>query len=130
MWKNSSWVRSFSFKEMNVVHKEQIHLPVTPPEVGSGALLDCVDQFVHELLGGDVGDPLGGVGFQDSVSDGVHEVGLAQSHATVKEEGVVHPGRVFGHTGTGCGGQLIVPAHHEPVEGIAPIQPRIGRLAG
>ena len=57
------------------------------------------------------------------LSNGVHEMRLAQPHATVDEERVVRPRRRFGDGTTGGMGKLIRGSYDEAVEAVTRIQP-------
>ena len=56
------------------------------------------------------------------MADGVHEVGFAQPHAAVDEQGVVGVGRGLGHRQGRRVGKAVAAAHHKGVEGILRVQ--------
>ena len=60
----------------------------------------------------------------DGVAHRVHQVGLAQAHAAVDEQGVEVVAGVVGHRGGRGVGQVGARAHHEVVEGVVGIQVR------
>ena len=105
--------------ELDIVHHQHVHVPVFVAELGVGVLLDRLDQLIGKGLAGHVDDLKGGEGFLDLVADGVHQMGFAQAHAPVHEQGVVGPGWAVRH-GPGRGiGEIVGGADDEIIEGIA-----------
>ena len=62
---------------VDIVHQEHVDAAVLLPEIQDLAVLDVVDELVHELFGGDEEDLEAMMLAQGVVADGVHEVGLA-----------------------------------------------------
>src|SRR6185369_12506074 len=58
------------------------------------------------------------------VTDGLHEVGLAHSDATVEEERIVGLGGRFGDGQRGCVCELVSASDDKSVEGVARVQLR------
>jgi len=121
VWKNSSWVLSRP-DELNIVHHEDIHVAETVAELGVAVLLDGGDQLVGEVFAGDVEQPLFRVLLLHIVADGVHQVGLAQAHAAMDEQGVVGIGGGLGHGQGGGMSKAVVAAYHKGIEGILGVQ--------
>ena len=70
----------------------------------------------HELLGRQVGDPTLRLGFADVPGDGVHQVGLAQTHTAVEEQRVEGDLGALGHAPGGGVGEFVGLADHEVLE--------------
>ena len=82
---------------VDVVHEQDVDAPVFLAELQDLAVLEMVDEVVHELLGRDVEDLQPLVALLERVmADGVHEVGLAEPGPAVDVERVVGLGRVLG----------------------------------
>jgi hypothetical protein len=92
----------FAGQELDVVDEQDVDGAVPVAEVVGLVLLDGRDHLVGEFLRGDVGD-LGRtpVALAHGMADGVHEMGLAQTHAAVEEERVVGLARGVGHRAAG-----------------------------
>ena len=109
-------------KELDVVDEEDVGLPVALPEFDERIVLDGVDELVGERLAGHIHD-LGRFALaENGVPDGVHEMGLAQTHASVNEERIVG---ARGRIGDGLArrlGELIVRSHDKGVETIARVE--------
>ena len=80
------------------------------------------DELVGEGFAGHVQDPGGGIVFLHRVADGVHEMGLAQAHAPIEEQGIIGMARGLGHRLGGGVGYPVGVAHHEGIEGIPGVQ--------
>ena len=87
-------------------------------ELHVAVLLDGGDQLVGEVFAGDVHQPHLRILLLHIVADGVHQVGHAQTHAPVDEQGVVRLRRGFGHRQGGRVGKAVAVAHHKGVKGI------------
>ena len=83
--------------ELDIVDQKDVDLAVAAAELVDPALLDAGDELVGELLAGRVGHLLAREPRDHLVPDGVHQVGLAESHAAVQEERVVCVTRALGH---------------------------------
>ena len=75
------------------------------------------DHVADESLGVNVGHARFRIARLDGVTDGLHEMRLAETHAAVDEQRVVGAARILGHLhGRGLG-ELVALAFHEPAEG-------------
>ena len=113
-------------KELDVVDHQDVGLTVAPAESNQGVVLDGVDELVGELLAAEIDDAGTLLHREDVVADRLEEVGLAETAATIDEEGVVGPGR---GVGDGLGGgvcELVVGADNEASEGVGGIHSRRG----
>jgi hypothetical protein len=63
-----------------------------------------------------------GLSLQQRIAHGVHQVRLAQAHAAVDEQRVVHDPRRAGHVQRGGAGHLVGAAGHQGVEGQRGVQ--------
>jgi hypothetical protein len=79
---------------------------------------------VHELLGREVKHAQFRAANLHLMRDGVHQVGLAQPDAAIKEQRVERDRPAFGHPAGGSMGQFVRLADDEAVEGEACIQRR------
>ena len=105
-----------SGQELHVVDEQHVDGSVLVPELAHLRCLDGGDHLVHELLRGEVGDPLLREAPTYLVADGVHEMGLAQPDPSVEEERVVGlAGRIRDRHRGGVGEAGVV-AHHEGAE--------------
>ena len=96
--------RFFSYYKLYVIDEQDIDGPVfvaQPCHGGSITGTDRFDDFVCELLTGDVEDPLGRTHLQNIVADRMHQVRFAKSRASVEEEGIIGISGRFGHSDTG-----------------------------
>jgi hypothetical protein len=123
VWKNSSWMRSLPAQELHVVEQQHVDVAVALPEAGEAVLLQRLDEFVGELLGGEVGDLGIGVVAENAVPDGMHEVGLAQAGVAVNEQRVKGLRGRLGHGERRRVGELVVGADDEVLERV----PRVER---
>jgi hypothetical protein len=111
---------------MDVVHQEEIHVgAVAAPELGHGPAVNTLDHLVDELLGTHVEHPGFRVAFNNDVSDGLHQVGLAQPGSSIDEERVIGLAGRLGGGVRRSGGELVGLADDEGVEGI----PLVERLS-
>ena len=108
--------------ELDVVHQQHVDGAVLLPEGGKAVEADGVDHLVDEAVGGDVEQVQALLTGLDVVTDGVHEVGLAQADSAVDEERVVGLAGDLRHRPRGGVGKLVGRAHHEAVEGVLRIQ--------
>jgi hypothetical protein len=103
--------------ELDVVYQQDINIAELAAELFGAPPPDGADELVGELLGADVeGAEVVGAG---GVVDGVQQVGLAQPHPAVEEEGVIALTGVFGGAQRGGVGQAVAVADDEGVEGVA-----------
>ena len=117
----------FSYNKLHVVDEQYVDVAVLVPEIVHGrgiTVTDGVDELVGEHLGGDIQHPGLGIRLQDIVGDGMHQMGLPQSYASVQEQRIVQFPGGLGHSQRRCMGEGIVLAHHEGVEGVTGVQAR------
>src|SRR5690606_18127823 len=117
-----------TLEEVHVVHEQQVDLPVAALELLLRAALDCRDQVVRELLGANEGDSRLRPEQLDFVSDGLHEVRLAQPRVAVNEQRVVEAPGGLRYGMRRCISQLVRLSNNEVVEGVALVE-RGGRIA-
>jgi len=79
--------------------------------------LQGLDHLGHETLGVQIDHGGIGIVIDDHVADRMHQVGLAEPHATVDEQRVVAPAGIFGHLHGGGASELVGLALDEGVEG-------------
>ena len=106
--------------ELHVVNQQHLHAAVALAELLGGAVADGRNEVVGKLLRRDVQDALATAG--GLLADGVEEVGLAQAHAGIQEQGIVGLARGVGHRLGGAEGHAIGVAHHEAVERILAVE--------
>ena len=104
-------------EELDVVDEQGIDGAIMGLEGIHVALLQGLDHVADEALRVQVHRAGVGTTAGDHVTDGVHEVGLAQAHATVDEQRVVGGTGVLAHLHRGGLGQLVGLAFHEGIEG-------------
>ena len=85
----------FLCDELHVVDEQHVYIAVALSKLQPLIQLNRRDELVGEGFAGDVHDPRGGIVSLDRMSDGVHEVGFAQTHAAVQEQRVVCRGGVL-----------------------------------
>ena len=110
--------------ELDVVHQEQIHfVAVIGGELVDAVMLDGLHELAVEGFGRDVPDLFPGVFGHDEVADGLQQVGLAQAHAAVDQQGIEFGSAgILGHGQGGGIGELGVAADHEFFEGVIRVQ--------
>jgi hypothetical protein len=113
--------------ELDVVDEEQVDPAVAGPELVDLALLDRGDELVRELLAGGIHHPLARELGDDLVADGVHQVGLAETHPAVQEQRVVGVPGSFGDGQAGGVGEPVGGPNDEVGEGVARVE--VGRAA-
>jgi len=116
-----------SRQELDVVDEQHVDRSVPLAEVDDAVVLHRVDHLVHEALARDVDQAHLGRVAEDVVTDGVHEVRLAEADTAVDEEGVVGTRRGLGDGAAGGVGKLIGWPDDERLEEVARIQPGAGR---
>ena len=109
----------FAGEELDVVDQKDVDAAVTLAEFRERVLLDGMDKFIGEFFRGEIGDAGFGIALEDAVSDGVHQVGLAETGGTVDEKGIVGLRRGLGDREGGGMGELVVRPDHEVLERIA-----------
>ena len=100
-------------EELHVVYQQYIGLPVFAAEADQLVVLNGVNVFVGELLGGKIGDAGDFLVGGDVLADGVKQMGLSQAHSAVEEQGVVGFAGSLGHRHGGGMGMIVVFTHHK-----------------
>lgn len=80
-------------QELDVVDEEDVDVAVTAAEAFRVLVLDTLDKFVDEVFAGDTEETHIGEVLQQFVTDGVHQVCLAQAAAAVDVERIPLLGR-------------------------------------
>ena len=86
---------------VDVVHEKEVDAPVFFSEFEDLAVLQMVDEVVHEFFGRDVEDLVPRILLESEMAYRVHQVGLAQTGAAVDVERIVRFGRVLRDGGGG-----------------------------
>ena len=110
---------------MDVVQQQQVLAPVLVLEVHRAAGLDSRDEFGEQAFGRGVVDSEPGPGLQQLVADCLEQVGLAQAHAAVDEQGVVLVARRFGDRPGRGAGEAVALGHDVALECVALVQPGV-----
>ena len=105
--------------ELDVVDQEQVDVAVLGAELRGSVVADGVDELVGEALGGEVEKTQCWIQTGDLVTDGVEEMGLAETDAAVDEQRVVGLGRELGDRLAGRLRELVGVADDEGVERVA-----------
>src|SRR5215472_9603889 len=114
----------FTAEELNVVDQKKIGLPITLAEFHQITVLDRVDELVDEQLTRHV-DHLHGFPFRpDELTDGLHEMGLAQTDTAINKKGIVRARRCLRDSETRCMGDFVIRADNERVEGVSRVESR------
>ena len=103
--------------ELDIIHQEQVGLPVLAPEFNVPAAFDGVDQFVGELIALDVDDVGVRIFLADAVGDGVEQMGLAHAGRAVDKQRIVYLPRGLGNGNGGGVGKPVGRAHHKIIKG-------------
>jgi len=98
--------------ELDIVHQQHRGLPVFLPKLGVAVLPDGADQLVGEVVALDIDDAGLRPALLHQMSDGVQQMGLAQTGIAVDEQGVVALRRLLRHGFGGGVGQLVLGPHH------------------
>ena len=106
----------FARQKLDVIDQQHVRLPVFLAETGKLVVLDAVDVFVGELLGRNKRYARALLVYHDVLSDGVQQMGLAQTDSTVKEKRVVRLAGRLGHRQRRSVCKVVVVADHERVE--------------
>ena len=105
-------------KELDVVDEQHVDVAIKTLERARAVIADRVDELVGELFRVDVADPEPRVDLADIVTDGVQQVGLAQSRGAIDEQRVVGLGRRLGDRVGGRVGEPVARASDKRVEGV------------
>ena len=107
----------FLGKELNIVNQQRIDRTVITLEVVDGVHLQRLDHIGDETLGMQIHDSGSRILLQQMVTNRVHQVGLAQANAPIKEQRVIAMlGIVRNLPGSGAG-KLVRLALDEVLEG-------------
>ena len=79
VWKNSSWVCTRALQELDVVDQQHVDVAIAALEGLRLVVTDRVDEVVGELFRADVEHSSAGIEAARIVTDGVQQVGLAQT---------------------------------------------------
>ena len=111
--------------KLYIVDEKNVYIAVLFPEqrIRLGiAIPDGVDDLIGEVLTGDIKNLLFRIGSENKVSDGLHQVCLAETYAAVDIQGIVDLCGTFRHC-QGCRmGKIVVVAHNEVGKGVLGIQ--------
>ena len=111
-----------SGEKLDVVDQQHVDRSVALAKIEHAVVADRVDHFVHETLGRDVRELQISIVFEDVLTDGMHQMRLAEAHAAVDEQRVVRSRRRFGHGAAGGMRELIRGSDDERVERVAGIE--------
>ena len=118
----------FAGQKLHVVDNEDVDVAVLIGEGRVLLLLDGIDELVGERLDTDIGDALGWIVLVDLVTDGLHQVSLTETDATVHKEGIVLSARIFGHGLGGGVGKVVRGTDDEALERVAAVEVVAGGL--
>ena len=104
--------------ELNIVDEQDVHVAVLLPEFFHALVAHAIDEFVGKLLRRQVGHLGPRRPALDMVADGVQEMGLAEPHTAVDEQGIIGPARRVCHRPCGGMGELVARPNHKIVEGV------------
>ena len=111
-----------TLQKLNVVDQQEIDIAIAALELGVLTVLDGLDKLVGEGLGGDV-NHLEGVQIPvGSIAYGLDQVGLAEAHPAVDQTGIVGGTGILGDRYGRVGGEGVVLADNEVLEGIVTSQ--------
>ena len=102
--------------KVDVVNQQHINTSILFAEFPGFPLLDGIYKLIGKLLGADIKHPkLAGEG---NMTNGMQQVGLAQTHIPTYKQGVMAASRVFRYPqGTGIS-QAVIVADDEGIKGI------------
>src|SRR5215467_6053553 len=110
-------------QELNVIEDQDIDLAEPSLEFSHPFAPNRAYQFIHEGLGRHEQHPAAsGARVPELMSDGGHQMSLAETDATINEEGVVFFARSLGDRQRGGMGELVARPHYEFGKGQAGIQ--------
>ena len=118
----------FSGEKLYIIDDEEINGAVAVFELIDCAILDRGNQFLGEFLACGVEDAFFGVFGKDVVAHGLEEVGFAESHAAIEEEGIVGFTEIAAYREACRMSEIVVASHNEIREGVAGVE--IGFLCG
>ena len=103
--------------ELDIVHQQDIRLPVLFPELRVAVFPDGGDQLIGEVIALHIDDPCLRPLFPQGVGYGVQQVRLAQSAVTVDKQRVVVLAGLFRHCLCRRKGQLVLRSNHIRLKG-------------
>jgi hypothetical protein len=109
-------------EELHVVDQQQVQVVVLGLQLVEGLALVVLDHVADELLGVQIQHARIGPVLEQRVAHRVHQVRLAQAHAAVDEQRVVHRARRAGHVQRGGARHLVGAAGDQRVEGQRAVQ--------
>ena len=109
-------------EELDIVDEQGVDRAVVPFELVDAVMLQGLDHLRDEALRVQVDHPGLGIGIEDGVTDGVHQVGLAEPDTAVDEQRVVGDPRVVADLDGGRPGDLVGLALDEGIEGKLRVQ--------
>ena len=114
----------FSYNKLNIIDEEYVIVAVLLTESRHSKLisiltdLQSVDQFIGKRLAGYIENFFGGVLFKDVMGNGMHQMRLSKSYASVYKKRVVDISGRFRNC-KGCSMcKVIIASDHKGVEGI------------
>ncbi len=111
-------------EKLDVINQQHVGLAVFFAEADELVVLDAVNVFVGEFLGGDVGNARAFLVPDDMLADGVEQMRLAQTNAAVKEKRIIgFAGRLGDGQGGGVG-EIVVVADNERFKRVFGIEQR------
>ena len=119
-----------ALEELDVVDEQHVDVAVAALEAVLPVVADRVDELVGELLAGHVAHLGAGVEAADVVSDGVQQVGLAESGVAVDQQRVVGLARGLGDGDGGGVREPVRRADDEGLEGVLRVEPGLQRGRG
>src|SRR5262245_46665109 len=100
-------------EKLNVVDQKKVSLAITLPELDQITMLNRIDELVDEKFTREI-DHLHVLPFRpDELADGLHEMGLAQTHPPINEKRVVCARRRLRNSETCRMGDFVVWANDE-----------------
>ena len=103
--------------ELDIIHQEQVRLPVLGAEFNVFAVFDGVNQFVGELVAFDIDNVGIGIFLADAVGDGIQQMGLAHAGRAVEKQRVIHLARSLADGKGGGVGEAVGRSNHKIVKG-------------
>ena len=120
----------FVGKELHIVNEEQVERVVVVFELVKGLALVGFHHIRDKLLGMDVQHLGVGLVEQQLVAHSMHQMGFAQAHPAVNEQGVVELTRHIGHMHGGGAGHAVGRALHQRVKAQAAVEAILESIEG
>ena len=109
-------------EELDVVNQQHIRLPIFFAELGERVVLDRINVFVRELLGGHVTDTRPFFGRNHMLANGVKQVRLAKTDTTVEKQWVIGFPRSISNGFGGRSREVVVISDDERIECVLGIE--------